>query len=83
MLDGLRRRPWDGFTDNTKDVKSAALPAVFTDTAKFKQAQDDFQRAVGSLVTASKGSDMAATKAAIGAVGKTCGGCHENFRQKQ
>jgi cytochrome c556 len=25
---------------------------------------------------------MAATKAAIGGVGKTCGGCHENFRQK-
>ena len=83
LLDALSRMPWDGFTANTRDVKSAALPAVFTDTAKFKDAQDQFQAAVGRLVLASKGSNEAATKAAIGAVGKTCGGCHENFRQKQ
>jgi len=83
LLDALSRMPWDGFDANTKDVKSAALPAVFTDTAKFKQAQDNLQSAVGKLVATSKGGDTAATKAAIGAVGKTCGGCHENFRQKQ
>ena len=81
-LDALSRMPWDGFDANTKDVKSAALPAVYTDTAKFKQAQDNFQAAVGKLVVASKGSDEAATKTAIGGVGKTCGGCHDDFRQK-
>jgi cytochrome c556 len=82
LLNALSRMPWDGFDANTKDVKSAALPAVFTDTAKFKEAQDNLQSAVGKLVDVSKGSDAAATKAAIGAVGKTCGGCHDNFRQK-
>ena len=82
LLDALCRMPWDGFDANTKDVKSAALPAVFSDTAKFKEAQDNLQGAVGKLVMASKGSDAAATKAAIGAVGKACGGCHDNFRQK-
>lgn len=82
LLDALARMPWDGFDASTKDVKSATLPAAFADTAKFKAAQDQFQSAVDKLVAASKGSDMAATKAAIGGVGKTCGGCHENFRQK-
>jgi len=82
LLDALARMPWDGFDASTKDVKSATLPAAFTDTAKFKAAQDQFQSAVDKLVAASKGSDMAATKAAIGGVGKTCGGCHDNFRQK-
>lgn len=82
LLDALARMPWDGFDASTKDVKSATLPAAFTDTAKFKTAQDQFQSAVDKLVAASKGSDMAATKAAIGGVGKTCGGCHDNFRQK-
>ena len=82
LLDGLSRMPWDGFDASTRGVKSAALPAVFTDTAKFKAAQDQFHSAVEKLVAASKGSDMAATKAAIGGVGKTCGGCHDNFRQK-
>jgi len=82
LLDALSRMPWDGFDASTKDVKSATLPAAYTDTAKFKAAQDQFHSAVDKLVAASKGSDMAATKAAIGGVGKTCGGCHDNFRQK-
>ena len=82
LLDALSRMPWDGFEASTKDLKSAALPAVYSDTAKFKAAQDQFHSALEKLVATSKGSDMAATKAAIGAVGKTCGGCHDNFRQK-
>jgi len=83
LLNALSRMPWDGFTDATKDVKSAALPAIWSDAAKFKQAQDTFQNAVQALVSASKGGDEAATKAAIGAVGKACGACHQDFRQKQ
>lgn len=83
LLDALSRMPWDGFDASTQGVKSATLPAAFTDTAKFKAAQDQFHSAVAKLVAASKGSDMAATKAAIGGVGKTCGGCHDNFRQKK
>lgn len=82
LLDALSRMPWDGFDASTKDVKSAALPAVFSDTAKFKAAQEQFHSAMGKLVAVSKGGDEGATKAAIGAVGKTCGGCHDNFRQK-
>jgi cytochrome c556 len=31
----------------------------------------------------SNGGDEAAVKAQIGAVGKACGGCHDDFRQKQ
>jgi len=81
-LEALSAMPWDGWDANTKDVKSATLPAAFSDTAKFKTAGDNFQAAVGKLVVASKGSDEAATKAAIGNVGKTCGGCHDDFRQK-
>ena len=85
LLDALSRMPWDGFAESTKDVrdvKTAALPVIWSEPAKFKQAQDNFHHAVDALVRASKGSDEAATKAAIGGVGKTCGGCHENFRQK-
>jgi cytochrome c556 len=82
-LDALSKMPWDGFAPSTKDVKSAALPAVFTDTAKFKEAQDHLQSEVTKLVAVSKGGDEAAVKAQLGAVGKACGGCHESFREKQ
>jgi cytochrome c556 len=82
-LDVLSQMPWDGFAESTKGVKSAALPAAFTDGAKFKQAQDQLRTAVGALNTAAKGGNEAAVKAAIGDVGKACGSCHDNFREKQ
>jgi len=81
-LDVLNRMPWDGFTPATKDEKTRALPAVFAETAKFKEAQDRFQAEVTKLVAVSKSGDEASVKAQIGAVGKSCAGCHDNFRQK-
>ena len=74
--DALGQEP----TPDTKDEKSRALPAVWTDTAQWKEAQDRLQGAVAKLVAA-KGDETAA-KAAIGEVNKACGACHENFRAK-
>jgi cytochrome c556 len=81
-LDVLNKMPWDGFHPNTKDEKSRALPAVYENPAKFKEAQDRFMNEVSKLVSLSKGGDEAAVKAQIGAVGKTCGACHQDFRAK-
>ncbi len=85
MLDALSRMPWDGFAESTKGVtvKTAALPAIWSEPAKFKEAQDNFQKAVQALVAVSRGGDEAAQKSAIGAVGKACGACHQDFREKQ
>lgn len=82
-LEVLGKMPWDGFNASTKDVKSAALPAVFTDTAKYKEAEEKLQSEVAKLVAVSKGGDEATVKAQILAVDKACGGCHDNFREKQ
>ena len=82
FLAALSKMPWDGFDPSTAAVKSGALPAIYSENAKFKKAGDDLQAAVVKLASVSKGKDDGATKAAIGEVGKTCGGCHDNFRQK-
>lgn len=82
-LDALGKMPWDGFNANTKDEKTGALPAVYTDAAKFKEAADHLEAEIAKLVTTSKGGDEAAIKAQIGAVGKACAGCHDNFREKR
>jgi cytochrome c556 len=79
-LDALSQMAWDGFNPNTKDEKSRALPAIYDDAAKFKEAQDRFRGAVGKLVAA-KG-DEGGVKAAAGEVNKACAGCHESFRSK-
>src|SRR5438132_13902200 len=38
FLDNLSRMPWDGFDPSTKDIKSAALPAVYGEPDNFRQA---------------------------------------------
>ena len=82
-LDNLSRMPWDGFDAGTKDVKSAALPAIYEQTDKFKEAASRLENESHKLYTVAQSGDEAAVKAQIGAVGKSCGGCHESFRQKQ
>jgi len=82
-LDVLDKMPWDGFDPSTKGEKSGALPAVFAEPAKFKEAQERLQSEVAKLVSVSKGGDEAAVKGQIGAVAKACGGCHDNFREKR
>jgi cytochrome c556 len=80
-LNVLDKMPWDGFVPGTQDVKSQALPEVFTDPAKFKMAQERLQEVIAKLAEVKDGNEAAA-KAAIVEIGKACGGCHENFRQK-
>jgi cytochrome c556 len=82
-LDNLSRMAWDGFDASTKDVKSAALPAIYEQPDKFKEAASRLENEAHKLYEVSRSGDEAAVKAQIGAVGKSCGGCHESFRQKQ
>jgi len=83
FLDNLSRMAWDGFDPNTKDVKSATLPAAYEQQAKFKEAAARLENEAHKLYQVAQSGDEAAVKAQIGAVGKSCGGCHESFRQKQ
>jgi len=82
-LETLSKMPWDGFAESTKGEKSAALPAVWEKAAEFKQAQERFEGEAAKLVQVAKSGDEGAIKAQIGATAKSCGGCHETFRQKQ
>jgi cytochrome c556 len=84
-LNVLDKMPWDGFSPETKgsSAKTAALPAIWNEPDKFRQAQERLQNEVSKLVQVSQSGDEAAVKQQIGATGKACGGCHENFREKQ
>jgi cytochrome c556 len=82
-LDALSKMPWDGFTDNTKGEKSGALPAVFSDSAKFKQAYERFESEASKLAQVSRSGDEASVKSQIAAVGKACSACHDDFREKR
>lgn len=62
--------------------KSEAKPNIWTDKAGFAKAAGDFSAAAKAYkATADKG-DLMLTARALGAVGSTCKGCHDTFRQK-
>lgn len=82
-LEVLAKMPWDGFEPSTKDLKTRALPEVYSDSAKFKAAQDSYNAEVGKLVAVVKTGNEANVKTAILDVNKACGSCHDSFRQKQ
>ena len=82
-LENLAQMAWDGFQPSTGDVKSAALPAVYSDAAGFQRAIDRLQAETAKLGALARARDEAGVKAQFGAVGKSCGGCHESFRVKQ
>ena len=83
FLENLARMPWDGFNPNTKDEKTAALPAVYNDKAKFDEIASRLENEASRLATVSRSGDEAAVKAQITAVGKVCGACHNDFRAKK
>ncbi len=83
FLDNLSRMAWDGFDAGTKNVKSNALPAIYEQPDKFKEAASRLENEAHKLYQVAQSGDEAAVKAQTGAVGKACGACHESFRQKQ
>jgi cytochrome c556 len=73
---------WDTFWDPVskmggETIKSYAKPEIWTDTAKFEAASTN---AYNAMTAARATTDEAGFKAAFGAIGAGCKGCHESFR---
>jgi cytochrome c556 len=70
------------FPDNSKTGgETAALPKIWEDKADFNAKLAKFAadaKAAGASVT-----DLDSLKAALGNIGKQCGGCHELYRVKK
>ncbi|GAA0820012.1 cytochrome c [Colwellia sp. D2M02] len=69
-------------TDTSKfDVETEALAKIWQETDNYSHRIEDLTKASAALMAAAKTKDEAATKKAIGGVGKTCGGCHDDFKK--
>jgi cytochrome c556 len=64
-------------------AKTRAREGIWTNKSDFTAKNDDLVKAAAALTTAAKGGDKKATMQAAVAVGKACGACHDNFREKQ
>lgn len=71
-----------GFGPGTEDLpKSDTKPAAFT-SPDFAKAAKMFQAESVKLAEAAKSGDVEAIKAQVGAVGKACKACHDDFRKE-
>ena len=60
-----------------------ALAKIWQDKPGFEAKAKALQDESSKLIAAAQGGDEAAFKAQFAATGKTCGGCHDEYRQKK
>jgi cytochrome c556 len=70
-------------TDTRKfQLKTKAREGIWGNKSEFEAKNQDLVKAAAALGTAAKSGDKKATMQAAAAVGKACGACHDNFRDK-
>jgi cytochrome c556 len=73
--------PADTGIGKVKD--SEAKPEIWKQWPQFQQAAQKLESTSAELVTVAATDDRAAIAKQFGQVGQSCGGCHDNFRQKK
>lgn len=62
------------------DIKTAARDNIWASLADFKAKSEETARAAANVVAVAKGGEKGATFKAIGAMGKSCGACHDAYK---
>jgi cytochrome c556 len=77
----LSRVHWVGFVDGTAGTtKGSASPKIWSERAKFDEAGKRMEGEVAKLLAAARTNSVDNLRPAFGAVGQTCKGCHDDFR---
>ncbi len=82
IVETMSKLPWSAFGAGTDKGDTRALPAIWTEQAKFKEGSDKMQAEIAKLSAAAKTGNLDAVKAAFGAAGQTCKACHDDFRKE-
>lgn len=69
-------------TRSATAVKTKAREGIWTNSSDFKSKADGLVQAANALVEAAKSGDKGTTLKAAAAVGKACGACHDDYRNK-
>ena len=81
LLETLSRLPWEAFGPGTDKGETRALPAIWTEQAKFKEGSDKLQAETAKLNAVAKTGNLDAIKTAFGAVGQSCKACHDAYQK--
>jgi cytochrome c556 len=82
IVETMSKLPWAAFGAGTDKGETRALPAIWTEQGKFKEASDKMQAEVAKLAAAARTGNLESIKTAFGAAGQTCKACHDDFRKE-
>ncbi len=80
LLNAVDQAPYEGFGPGTETLKSRTKPELYRDGPKVRELAERMQAEVTKLDAAAKSGDLAAIRAAFGAVGQSCKACHDQYR---
>jgi cytochrome c556 len=82
FVNELVKMSWEGYVPVSDTGNTKAKPEIWKDKAKFDKLAQEVQAETPKLVAAANSGDVAQLRTAIGAVGKVCNNCHDEFRSK-
>jgi len=72
-----------GFGDGSDKGTTRAKPEIWENKADFESKMNDLKTAVAALQKTTAGGDREAIAADVGAVGKACKACHDEYKSKE
>ena len=70
------------FPEGSGVSKSEALPVIWKEADKFEMAIDKFVKAANGISEAADSGEMSQIGPAMKALGQSCKGCHDDFREE-
>jgi len=71
-----------GFADGSDKGTTRAKPEIWENKADFESKMGDLKTAAAALQTTTAGGDRKAIAESVGAVGKACKACHDEYKSK-
>ena len=70
------------FPEGSGKGRTKSKQVIWEKWSEFESAASDFERESSKLVEVAQSGDMEALSKQVRATGKTCSGCHRNFRKR-
>ena len=76
----LSKMPWEAFTPGSDKGDTSALPAIWSDRAKFDKKAQQFAKYANALAAAAQTGDKKTIAPAFKNWAKGCKDCHKSFK---
>ncbi len=82
IAENMSKLPWAAFVEGSDHGETRAKPEIWTEPAKFKEANEKMMGEMSKLAVVAKTGNIDSIKAAVGAVGGSCKACHDAYQKK-